>query len=65
MIESAIGAIIEGIWSKFDTNYSGVLSIEEASNLIREFVGKVEMNESKIFKAFNQLDTNQSGTIDK
>jgi Ca2+-binding EF-hand superfamily protein len=64
MFEQEIGAAIDQIWSNYDTNNSGFLGMDEASNFIKDFVGQVEINEGQLFKAFNQLDTNQSGTIE-
>ena len=63
-----IDAVIKFIWAVFDDDDSGYLDIKETKNFVRTILNsimEVEYSEERFLKLFKELDSDNSGTIDK
>lgn len=67
--DAAITGMVNDMWSQYDANNNGVLDRSEAIAMIRQFLKAFgdggAVSESAMNVAFDAIDVNRNGTVDK
>lgn len=61
-------AVIKFIWAVFDDDNSGYLDMKESKNFVRTVLSdimEIEYSEERFLKLFKEVDSDNSGTIEK
>lgn len=61
-------AVIKFIWAVFDDDDSGYLDMKESKNFVRTVLSdimEIEYSEERFLKLFKEVDSDNSGTIEK